>query len=69
MSRMEALSDAQRQLVADHIHIVKWAIYDHIEVNETLCGFGYDDLFQEGCLCLCMERQSGIAYEILYRKT
>lgn len=53
MSRMEALNDAQRQLVADHIHIVKWAIYDHIEVNENLYGFGYDDLFQEGCLCLC----------------
>jgi len=50
---MEALNDAQRQLVADHIHIVKWAIYDHIEVNENLYGFGYDDLFQEGCLCLC----------------
>ena len=53
MSRMEALNDAQRQLVADHIHIVEWAIYDHIEVNENLYGFGYDDLFQEGCLCLC----------------
>jgi len=50
---MEALNDAQRQLVADHIHIVKWAIYDHIEVNENLNGFGYDDLFQEGCLFLC----------------
>ena len=53
MSRMEALNDSQRQLVADHIHIVEWAIYDHIEVNENLYGFGYDDLFQEGCLCLC----------------
>jgi len=53
MSKMGALNDAQRQLVADHIHIVEWAIYDHIEVNENLYGFGYDDLFQEGCLCLC----------------
>jgi len=53
MSKMEVLNDAQRQLVEDHIHIVEWAIYDHIEVNENLCGFGYDDLFQEGCLCLC----------------
>lgn len=52
MSKMAVLNDAQRRLVADHIHIVEWAIYNHIEVNENLYGFGYDDLFQEGCLCL-----------------
>lgn len=53
VSKIEALNDVQRKLVSDHIHIVEWAIYDYIEVNENLYGFGYDDLFQEGCICLC----------------
>ena len=47
------LNDTQRKLVADHIHIVKWAIYDHIRVNEKYYGLGYDDLYQEGCIWLC----------------
>jgi RNA polymerase sigma factor (sigma-70 family) len=47
------LNEAQRNLVAGHTDIVKWAIYHHITVNESIPGLGYDDLFQEGCLCLC----------------
>lgn len=48
-----ALNDAQRNLVAEHIDVVKWEIYEHIKINENIQGLGYDDLFQEGCICLC----------------
>ena len=53
MNRIETLNDAQRQLATGHTGVVKWAIYEHINVNENICGFSYDDLFQEGCLYLC----------------
>ena len=50
---MTVLNDAQRGLVAAHIGVVKWAIYEHISINEGIFGLSYDDLFQEGCLSLC----------------
>jgi RNA polymerase sigma factor (sigma-70 family) len=53
MNPIIALSDVQRNLVAEHTDIVKWAIYRYIKVNQNACGLSYDDLFQEGCLCLC----------------
>lgn len=53
MKTLSALSSAQKALASDNIDIVKWAIYRHIKVNESIVGLGYDDLFQEGCLCLC----------------
>lgn len=53
MSKMEALNDVQRSLASSNIDIVKWVISDHIEVNKSICGLSYDDLFQEGCLWLC----------------
>lgn len=31
----------------------KWAIRESIHVNETIYGFGFDDLYQEGCILLC----------------
>jgi RNA polymerase sigma factor (sigma-70 family) len=53
VNRLTALNEAQRKLVAAHLNVVKWVIYRHIKVNEHIQGLGYDDLFQEGCLCLC----------------
>jgi RNA polymerase sigma factor (sigma-70 family) len=53
VTRLMVLNEIQRNLVAGHTDIVKWAIYNHITVNESIPGLGYDDLFQEGCLCLC----------------
>lgn len=53
VSGIEILNDAQRKLVAEHTDVVKWAIYEHIKVNENVFGLGYDDLYQEGCVCLC----------------
>lgn len=53
MSGTVILNDAQRRLVAENTNVVKWAIYEHIKVNENIFGLGYDDLYQEGCVCLC----------------
>ena len=47
------LNDTQKQLAADYIDIVKWAVYRHIRVSENRYGLGYDDLYQEGCIWLC----------------
>jgi RNA polymerase sigma factor (sigma-70 family) len=53
VTKTTALNDFQKDLVAGHTDVVKWAIYEHIKVNENIPGLGYDDLFQEGCLWLC----------------
>jgi len=50
---MEYLNNEQKKLIENNLDIVKWAIYSHITVNETVYGLNYDDLFQEGCLLLC----------------
>jgi DNA-directed RNA polymerase specialized sigma subunit len=49
MKKMIALNDAQRILVENNLPLVRWAIHNHITVNENIYGFSYDDLFQEGC--------------------
>ena len=40
-------------MVETNMDVVRWAIRTSIQVTEQLCGFGYDDLFQEGCIWLC----------------
>ena len=45
-----ALTDAQRSMVEANMDVVRWAIRTSIQVNEQRYGFGYDDLFQEGCI-------------------
>lgn len=47
------LTPEQRTLVENHLSIVHWVIITSIDINNSVYGFGYDDLFQEGCLCLC----------------
>ena len=47
------LNDSQRRLSEQNLNIVSQVIYRHIIVNETLVGFEYDDLYQEGCIWLC----------------
>ena len=48
---MIPLNEEQRQLVesclsGERIALVHRAIREHIVVNETIFGFGYDDLYQ-----------------------
>ena len=47
------LTNEQQQLVADNLSVVRWTIWESFHVNESIYGFGYDDLYQEGCIWLC----------------
>ena len=53
MKPIQALTEEQRTLAERHLYVVRSVIQTHIEVNETIYGFGYDDLYQEGAVCLC----------------
>ncbi len=46
------LTEEQRNIVERHLCIVNTVIRDRITVNESMFGFSYDDLFQEGCIWL-----------------
>lgn len=43
----------QEQLITENLSVVHWVIINSIHVNESVYGFSYDDLFQEGCIHLC----------------
>lgn len=47
------LTREQQELVENHLSLVYWTIMESIHVNETIYGFGYEDLYQEGCIWLC----------------
>lgn len=53
MKKTKALSKTQQKLVEQNLDVVRWVIYRHIHVNESIIGLSFDDLFQEGCFCLC----------------
>ncbi|MBP1737665.1 MAG: sigma-70 family polymerase sigma factor [Oscillospiraceae bacterium] len=53
MKKDITLTPSQRALAEDHLSVVHWVIFHHIQVNESICGLSYDDLFQEGCIWLC----------------
>ena len=53
MSKITALNDEQRRLAGVNTDIVRWVIYDYIKANENIYGLSSEDLFQEGCICLC----------------
>lgn len=48
-----SLNKRQQSLVENNLNVVKFAIHKNIIVNDSLYGFEYDDLFQEGCIWLC----------------
>ena len=53
MKRNIPLTREQRELVENNLSLVYWVIMESIHVNETIYGFGYEDLYQEGCIWLC----------------
>lgn len=53
MDRTFIQNDSQRQLVEQNMKVVSRVICRYISVNDTLFGFEYDDLYQEGCIWLC----------------
>lgn len=40
---MKRLSDEQKRLVQDHLHVIDWVLYKSIVVNETVQGLGRED--------------------------
>lgn len=53
MKRTIPLTNEQQKMVAANLSVVHWTIRESFHVNETIYGFGYDDLYQEGCIWLC----------------
>ena len=53
MKRTTPLTNEQQEMVAANLSVVHWTIRESFHVNETIYGFGYDDLYQEGCIWLC----------------
>lgn len=47
------LTAEQRELVESNLSVVQWVIRESIQVNNSIYGFEYEDLYQEGCLWLC----------------
>lgn len=47
------LNSRQQRLVEENLSVVRHAIHKNIIVNDSLYGFEYDDLYQEGCIWLC----------------
>lgn len=59
------LTQAQQELVTTHLSIVQWVIRENICINENTFGYGYDDLFQEGCIWLC---HAAMTYDVTLAK-
>lgn len=53
MKRIIPLTKEQQDIVAANLSVVSRTIRESFHVNETIYGFGYDDLYQEGCIWLC----------------
>lgn len=53
MKRTIPLTNEQQEMVAANLSVVHWTIRESFHINETIYGFGYDDLYQEGCIWLC----------------
>lgn len=53
MQKNTHLTQEQQSLVESSLPIVHWAIRENIHVDRDIYGFEYDDLYQEGCICLC----------------
>ena len=49
----QTLTLEQQGMVEQNTALIHWIIRKYIDVNENVCGLGYDDLYQEGALALC----------------
>lgn len=73
MKTITPLNDVQRKMVEENLGIIKQAIRTAIIVNETIYGFEYDDLYQEGCILLCKaaaryDPQKGVLFSTFAQK-
>lgn len=64
MKRKEMpLTPHQQKMVEQNLSVVHWVIVQNIHINEHIYGFGYDDLYQEGCIWLC---RAAVTYQEKY---
>lgn len=47
------LTHQQQSLVEDNLSVIVKVIARYINANESVCGLGRDDLYQEGAIALC----------------
>lgn len=47
------LTCEQQELVEQNLTLVSKTISRYIQTRENVCGLGYEDLYQEGCVALC----------------
>ena len=52
------LTPEQQALVEDHLSVIDKAINLFISTDETVCGLGRSDLYQEGAVALCKAASS-----------
>jgi len=50
---MTIMNAHQKKLVEDHLYLVKNIVLSSMNINESVQGLGYDDLYQTGCEALC----------------
>lgn len=67
------LNPQQQQLAEQHLSLVDSVIRAHIQVHRSICGFEYEDLYQEGCVHLCRaaaqyQSDRGIPFEHFARR-
>ena len=57
MKKNEKLTIEQQQLVIENQHLVDIVIRRYVIINKENPGYSHDDLFQVGCLGLCIAAQ------------
>lgn len=50
---MTTMNAQQKQLVEEHLYLVRNIVLSTMSINESVQGLGYDDLYQTGCEALC----------------
>ena len=53
MKENTPLTPEQQVLVEQNLDLVRSCVLRCIDLDESVCGMGYDDLYQEGCVALC----------------
>lgn len=54
---MTAMTRQERELAERHLYLVRDTVLGTMSLNESIQGFGYDDLYQTGCEALCHAAQ------------
>lgn len=53
MKWKQPLTEEQRTLAEQNLHLVRWTVQKYINIREEVEGLGLEDLCQEGAVALC----------------